>query len=297
MNPKGDAGVLVNADAHGVKMFRAEGNIRRVSLVRSFAENPINAPCKKHSCWGPFDGKARSVTVEVVTVYLVLRNVSEKTIRVSLPQHPDILSFRRDGTTISYSVDMDNGPMSFWELKPGHQTLISSPPIQVLAPNDLGLNRALTRLKPGPHTIYARVGSGGHRWVPTGEGTSRQFSPAKGEWTGWLSSARRPVEVLAEKVPFEIAPLEDLPDGHGLKCVFGSPPSLSKGHTEWIRLRYGLEFALDSSQDAHWLRDYGTYNRLVFWGPIPAARLKDLKLTDRIRQLSHEYIQTARHQN
>lgn len=33
---------------------------------------------------------------EVVTAYLVLRNVSEKTIRMSLPPHPDILSFRRD---------------------------------------------------------------------------------------------------------------------------------------------------------------------------------------------------------
>jgi hypothetical protein len=42
---------------------------------------------------------------EVVTVYVVLRNVSEKTVRISLPRYPGVLNFRPDGTTISHSVN------------------------------------------------------------------------------------------------------------------------------------------------------------------------------------------------
>ena len=73
------------------------------------------------------------------------------------------------------------------------------------------------------------------------------------------------------------------------------PDSLSRPHTEWIQFRDGLEFALDSSQDAHWLLDYGTYNEVVAWGPIPAAQLEKLKLLDRIQELSGSYIREADH--
>lgn len=233
---------------------------------------------------------------EVVTVYLVLRNVSAKTIRVSLPQHPDVLSLRRDGETISYSVNhRAQVPVSFRELKPGHQTWVPSPPIQVIAPGDLGIKYAVTQLKPGSHTIYAGVGSGGHRWVPVDDWNSRKFTPAKGEWTGWLTAARRPMEVLAEQVSFEIGTPEDLPAGHSLPHVFGIPRSVNRGTTEWIQLRPNLEFALDWSQDAHWLLDSKTCNQLVCWGPIPAARLKELNLLEPIRQRSHETIQTSDH--
>lgn len=232
---------------------------------------------------------------EVLTLHVVVRNVSDRTIRVSLPQHPDILSFRRDGTTISYSVNKPRGQVHSWELKPGHQTNIPSAPVQVLAPGNFGLNRALTRLSPGRHTLYARTGTSDHWWVPDTDETSRKVFPREGEWTGWLSMPRRPIEVLDEKVPFSISPLEDLPPDHGLKHVVGRPESISNGHTEWIRIRDGLEFALDCSQDAHWLLDYGTYNRIVSWGPIPAAKLNKLKLLDRIRRLSQKYMAAADH--
>lgn len=236
---------------------------------------------------------------EVATYYLVLRNVTQETIRVSLPNPARVVSIRRKDSRGSYPVNSKGDSLQGWELQPGHQINIPFPPIQVLTAGDgdLALRDALRKVQPGMYTLYARIGAGGEQWVTDADGRRHIFIRPKDEWTGWLSPVRHPFEVLAEKVPFEIAPLEDLPDGHGLKYVLGSPPSLSKGHTEWIRLRYGLEFALDSSKDAHWLRDSGTNNRLVFWGPIPAARLKDLKLIDPIRQLSHQYIQTARHQS
>jgi beta-lactamase regulating signal transducer with metallopeptidase domain len=236
---------------------------------------------------------------ELVTVYLVLRNVSAKTIRLSLPQHPDILSISRDGTTISYSVNKPAGyttRMTFWKLEPSHQILVPSPVIQVLANGDLGLNRALTSLTPGPHTLYARIGAGGTRTVTNAEGKRSEFVVPPGDWKGWVSPARLPIEIVSQKAPFSIGQLKDIPKNHGLKPIIGAtPPTLNEGATEWIRLRYGLNFALDSSKDAHWLRDFSSYNRIVYWGPIPAARLEELELLEKIKKLSKDYIQTASH--
>lgn len=232
---------------------------------------------------------------DVVTLYLVVRNVSRETIRVSLPEHPNLLSVHRVGSPISYSVNGLGGPLHGWELKPGHQADIPSPPFQVLAPGDLGLRNALTKLQPGVHRLYARIGTDGKRWITDDDGERRKVAPPKGEWTGWLSAAKRPIEVIAEKAPFAIAPLEELPDGHGLKYVLGPPPPFATSRTEWIELGDGLTFALNGSSDAHWLRDYGTYNRSVFWGPIPAERLEELNLLDAVKQLSHKHIESARH--
>jgi hypothetical protein len=232
---------------------------------------------------------------EVATYYLVLRNVTEKTIRVSLPRHPFVVSVRPNDSRVSHGVNFAGGPLQGWELKPGHQVNIPCPPVQFLVPGDLGLRHALTNLQPGAHTLYTRIGAGGEQWVTNADGRRHIFARPKDEWTGWLSPARHTFEVVAEKAPFTITPMKSLPKGHGLKYVLGSPPSLDRGRTEWIGLGDGLTFALQGSRDEHWLRDHGTYNRIVFWGPIPARRLKELNLLNRIRQLSRQYIENARH--
>jgi len=232
---------------------------------------------------------------DVVILYLVVRNVSQDTIRVSLPKHPNLLSVQRTGSSISYSVNGLGGPLHGWELKPGHQADIPSPPFQVLAPGDLGLRNALTKLQPGEHRLYARIGTDGKRWVTDDDGKRRKVAPPKGEWTGWFSAAKRPIEIITEKAPFAITPLEELPEGHGLKYVLGPPPPFATSRTEWIELGDGLTFALNGSSDEHWLGDHGTYNRSVFWGPIPARRLRELNLLEKVKQLSRQYIENARH--
>lgn len=230
---------------------------------------------------------------EVVKTHLVLRNVSPKTIRVSLPKHPLILNVQRVGGRFTYTVNGRSEEWQSWELKSGHQADISCPPVQVLAPGDFGLRNALTQLKAGEHLLYAHTGTNGDRLVTGDDGIRREAPLPKGDWTGWLSTAKRPIEIVGEKASFGVTPHERLPVGHGLKYVVGRTP-FSTGRTEWIELGDGLTFALNGSSDEHWLADHGTYNRGVYWGPIPAGRLKALKLLDEVKQLSQEYIASAR---
>jgi hypothetical protein len=221
---------------------------------------------------------------EITTSYLVLRNASQNTLRLTLPLFPGVTHIRPEGSTLSYGL---NKPAEYvdrvkrWEINPGHQIVMPLPPIQVLVSGDFGLNRALTSLQPGPHTLYARTGSAGEFWATDNDGKRRKITVPKGERKGWLSPPRFGFEMLKDKAPFSVSPLpvsplNDLPAGHGIKHVVATPPTLNSSATEWIRLRYGLKFALDSSKDEHWLRDFGTYNRVVYWGRqtagIEAAR-------------------------
>lgn len=230
---------------------------------------------------------------EVVTMHLVVRNVSPKTIRVSLPKHPLILSVQRVGGRLIYTVNGRSEEWHSWELTPGHQADLACPPVQVLALGDFGLRNALTQLKAGEHRLYAHTGTNGNRLLTGDDGVRREVPLPKGEWTGWLSTAKRPIEIVGEKAKFGVTPHARLPRGNGLKYVVGSTP-FATGRTEWIEMGDGLTFALNGSSDEHWLADHGTYNQGVYWGPIPAGRLKRLKLLEEVKQLSQKFIENAR---
>gem|GEM_PF-2641311 len=237
---------------------------------------------------------------EVVTFYLVVRNISQKTIRVSLPERPILVNVQPDGSSISYSMARAGGRLRAWELQPGQQTNIPSPPFQALVPGDVGIKYALTRLQPGMHWLNVRTGAGGDRWVTDADGKRRRVVPSKDEWTGWLKAAKRSVEITAEKAPFTIGPLKELPPGHGLEHVVGTPASLNRSRTQWIERPEeqsepldALSIALNGERDEHWLIESETYNRPIYWGPVSAKRLKDLKLIEAVRQRSREHIENA----
>lgn len=229
---------------------------------------------------------------EVTTFYLVVRNVSDRTIRVSVPERPVLVNIQPGESTLSYTMSGGGGALVAWELKPGHQVDIASPPVQALAAGDFGLRKALTALRPGPHRLTAWTGAYGKGWVLNEDGTRREIVTPKDEWRGKLAAAKRMMEIVPDKAPFkvtELTGLPGLPDDHGLSHVVGRPPTLNQGRVEWIALRDGLDFAFDCSHDEHWLLD-GRYSIAVFWGPIPAGRLQELGLLDRFVRLSREHI-------
>ncbi|MCR9200629.1 MAG: hypothetical protein NXI04_18485 [Planctomycetaceae bacterium] len=284
-------------------MSEDEGDPRQYEQGYLWIEEiPGGIPEIPDDAWGkPLNGLQAALTVpstirlnEVAMGYVVIRNVSGRTIRLTHPRHIEVLGFTGASTPRT-----PRGQIGHWELKPGHQIAIPLPPIQVIAAGDIGRIRAFTRVTPGPHSLYAYVATvnANDYWPVTGvDGTIRKISPRKDEWTGMLTMPRQPIQVLGEKVPFHITPPKCLPSDHGLSYVAGRPPSISREHTAWIEMGEGLKIAIDSSQDAHWLVDYGTYSRSISWGPIPSSRLKDLKLLERLRRQAFPLMKEIPHE-
>ena len=231
---------------------------------------------------------------EVATLYLVVRNVSDRTIRLSLPERPRLINVQPEGSVISYGMNGGGGLLVSWELKPGHQIDIASAPFQALKPGSLGLRDALKSLQPGPHRLRARTGAYGKGWVLNADGSRREIKTPKDEWRGTLVPEIVTLEILKDQAAFEVTPLPQLPDGHQLAHVIGHPAPVNNARVEWVDLGNEVTFAFDGSRDAHWLLDY-RYNRSVFWGPIPAGRLKELALLDLLTELSREHIKSAPH--
>lgn len=233
---------------------------------------------------------------EVATLYFVVRNVSDRSIRLSLPERPTLVNVAPVGSTISYGMNGGGGPLVGWELKAGHQIDFASAPFQALTPGAFGFRDSLKRLQPGPHRLKSRTGAYGDGWVLNADGTRREIKTPKGEWRGTLVPAIRMLDILDEQVEFGVTALPQLTADYELPYVIGQPASVNRGRLEWVDLKNQLTLAFDGSQDEHWLLDY-RYNNSVFWGPIPAGRFKELGLLELFTELSREHILTAPHQS
>lgn len=252
------------------------------------------------SAWGEaVDGlQAAFITAKTVrrgkvrTSYLVVKNISKKTIRVSFPVHPHLRIYPQATPSISHGYVHEWDFVRRFELRPGHQAKIAVGPIQFLDDGDLGLKRSF-RIQPGLQTWSVSISNQGGFWVTGPGGKSVKFMPPAGEWKGRLKVPRHRVELLEEKTHFQVAaPRElELAGNHGLTPVFDPPHGINFLMAERIEIRAGLWFYLNRQRDEHWLHDHGRYTHTVYWGPIPGDRLRELGLLPLLEQNSKRLLQ------
>ncbi|MFP6674742.1 MAG: hypothetical protein VB878_06665 [Pirellulaceae bacterium] len=232
---------------------------------------------------------------EVLTGYFVVKNISNKTIRVSFPVHPYLRVYPDATPSISHGFVHEWDFVRKLELRPGYQAKLAVGPLQFLDDGDLGLNRSF-KIQPGLQTWSVAIVNRGEFWVagPDGPGgKSAKFILPAGEWKGRLTVPPYRVELLEEKVPFQVtAPPElKLAGDQSVEPVFDAPHGIDLSSAERIEIRGGLWFYLNRERDEHWLHDHDRFTRTVYWGPISGDRLDELGLLALLEQNSKDLLE------
>jgi len=221
---------------------------------------------------------------EVVIAHMAIRNVSDKPIRVTFPENPTV-RIQPIGVPLVYSLNDRSDTPESWELAPGQEVTLPTPPIQFLAEGDFGLNAALDGIQPGPLELKSRISAIRDAWVTGADGKSHKFTPPADEWKGTIEAPPMLLTLEEEIVPYTVAGSEYLPAGHGLKYQTEQPKTID-GNSLRIQLRSYPHVSLyvNQSSNDHWLHDNAGHNRSVYWGPFPAERFAEFGFLERIEK-------------
>ena len=207
-------------------------------------------------------------------IFIVVRNVSDKPVRVSLVSNLQNMRLRPIGDPTKFYGVMaspDGRPDNRWQIAPGHQVNIPLPTLWVM--NDDGLigpSRARRDIPPGTYNIHGSIWARDTVYA-SNDGTRRESNqrPAD-EWRGSLGARPRKIEILEEEIEFKVTPPVELGTDHDLEPILNfkrnlysdSPARFDVGRVQAHMLR------LELHSDGGWLLDKHAYDRAVVWGPI-----------------------------
>jgi hypothetical protein len=306
-------GLAKEADAAAIAMDLARKRIAAVtvqSAKRAYhpGYDPENE--QRHGigvlpdeAWGEAkDGLQAALTVpetlmlnEQFPVHFVVRNASAAPIRFSIRGHTGNLRVRFGDSRHSGGTEGIGGhrqALTHWVLDPGHQTAVLAAKLQIMAEDELRPKGALGNGTPGPVTVWASTSSR-DKWSHAPDRDPELVAVPDDEWKGYVKTAERTFTLVADKIPFKPSPPLDLPENHDLAFVRGFPEGLDYHRSEVVTLDPAINLYLNNTDDAHWIIDHNTYHATLAWGPIPADRLEELGLLNRIDVDSRELVATT----
>ncbi len=214
-------------------------------------------------------------------MYILIQNISDRPIRAALRAEAIHPYFTEEGKPFATGGYANKSDYNRWEIGPGQEIAIPFPPKVFVRGKGLKPTHAVSGRKPGAHYVTTTFGTGSEDWgsFPEDENGHR-IVYRKDEWRGWFKLKPARVDVLDEDAELEILPLPELGLDRGVVRSTTERPEL-KSHVVFdLRNSSRLIADTDPKSDAHWIVDYSSYNRAVYWGPMSTATLRNTIVLD-----------------